>query len=90
VKLEWTRAAQVDRRGIYDHIETDNPRAATDLDNRFREIAGRLTSFPYLGRLGRVQGTREFAAHRNYVLVYERDGDIVRILRVLHAAQRWP
>jgi plasmid stabilization system protein ParE len=30
------------------------------------------------------------AAHRNYILVYDLAGDLVRILRVLHAARRWP
>jgi len=90
VKLEWTRAARVDRLDIYGHIEADNPRAAATLDRRLQDVAGRLTSFPHLGRPGRVQGTREAVAHPNYVMVYELEGDVVRILRVLHVARRWP
>jgi addiction module RelE/StbE family toxin len=90
VRLEWTRAARVDRLDIYSHIEADNQRAAAILDMRFRDVAARLTSFPHLGRPGRVQGTREAVAHPNYVLVYEIEGDVVRILRVLHVARRWP
>ena len=43
-----------------------------------------------LGRLGRVEHTRELVAHRSYVLVYDLAGDIVRVLRVLHTAQQWP
>ncbi|MDR6289351.1 MULTISPECIES: type II toxin-antitoxin system RelE/ParE family toxin [Inquilinus] len=90
MKLQWTRAARADRRSIYEYIEADNPRAAIDLDGRFDDIATRLIDLPHLGRPGRVQGTRELVAHRNYVLVYEIAGDAVRILHVLHAARKWP
>ncbi|MCC6869662.1 MAG: type II toxin-antitoxin system RelE/ParE family toxin, partial [Burkholderiales bacterium] len=34
--------------------------------------------------------TREFDAHRNYVVLYDVTGDMVRVLRVLHAARQWP
>ncbi|TSD83218.1 type II toxin-antitoxin system RelE/ParE family toxin [Mycobacterium sp. KBS0706] len=90
MKLEWTRSARVDRLDIHSHIEADNPRAAANLDQRFQDLAARLASFPYLGRPGRVLGTREAVAHSNYMLVYEIEGDVVRILRVLHVARRWP
>jgi plasmid stabilization system protein ParE len=29
-------------------------------------------------------------AHQNYILVYDVTGDLVRVLRVLHAARQWP
>ena len=90
MKLEWTRPARVDRLDIYSRVEADNPRAAATLDIRFKDVAARLTSFPHLGRPGRMLGTREVVAHQNYVMVYEIEGDIVRILRVLHVARRWP
>ncbi len=90
MKLQWTRAARADRGSIYEYIEAENPRAAIDLDERFDDIADRLIDLPHLGRPGRVQGTRELVAHRNYVLVYEIGGDAVRVLHVLHAARRWP
>ena len=35
-------------------------------------------------------GTRELVVHRNYILVYDVAGDVVRILRVLHARREWP
>jgi toxin ParE1/3/4 len=90
VKLEWTDIAQADRDSIYDYIEADNPRAALVLDDRFRNLAARLTRFPRMGRPGRVEGTREFVAHKNYVLVYEIDGETLRILRALHTSRLWP
>ena len=87
----WTPEAIDDRRSIYDYIEADNPSAALALDERIFENARRLTDHPGLGRLGRVAGTRELVAQQNYILIYDTVSDQqVRILRVLHAARRWP
>ena len=90
MELFWTPEATQDRDEIYDYIEADNPAAALALDELFAENAGRLVDHPGLGRPGRVAGTRELVAHQNYVLVYDVTGDLVRVLRVLHAARQWP
>jgi len=90
VRLVWTRPAQQDRRAIREYIAADNPAAALDLDELLSERAARLVDHPGLGRPGRVAGTRELVAHRNYILIYDVAGDLVRVLRVLHAARRWP
>ena len=42
------------------------------------------------GPTWRVSGTRELVVHRNYLLVYDLTGDMVRVIRILHAAQQWP
>ncbi|MHB1764326.1 MAG: type II toxin-antitoxin system RelE/ParE family toxin [Gammaproteobacteria bacterium] len=90
MRLFWTPEALDDRRAIYDHIEADNPSAALALDELFSEKASRLVDRPGLGRPGRVTGTREMVAHQNYILIYDMAGDLVRVLRVLHAARQWP
>jgi len=90
VRLGWTPEALEDRRAIYDTIEADNPGAALDLDELLSEKAARLVDHPGLGRPGRVEGTRELVAHRNYILIYDVAGDLVRVLRVLHTARMWP
>lgn len=89
-ELFWTPEAIQDRDEIYDHIEADNPAAALALDELFAEKAERLVDHPGMGRVGRCPGTRELVAHQNYVLVYDQAEDQVRILRVMHAARRWP
>jgi len=88
--LFWTPESIQDREDIYDFIEADNPAAALDLDEMFSEKALHLVDHPGLGRLGRVNGTREMVVHPNYILVYDVRADRVRVLRVLHAARRWP
>ena len=90
MELFWTDEATQDREQIYEYIESDNPAAAMALDELFAEKADRLVDYPNLGRLGRVAGTRELIAHQNYVLVYDTMGDLVRVLRVLHASRQWP
>ena len=90
MELFWTPEAIQDRDDIYEYIEADNPAAALALDERFAEKAGRLVDHPGLGKPGRAAGTRELVAHQNYVLVYDTADDLVRVLRVLHAARQWP
>ena len=90
MELHWTPEAIADRDAIYDHIEADNPAAALALDELFQARAGSLTDHPQMGRKGREAGTRELVVHRNYILIYDVAGDMVRLLRVLHAARQWP
>ena len=90
MKLVWTRPAREDRKAIREYIAADNPSAALDLDELLSEKAARLVDHPGLGRPGRVQGTRELVAHKNYILIYDLAGDLVRVLRLLHAARQWP
>lgn len=90
MKLVWTWPAREDRKAIREYIAVDNPSAALDLDELLSEKAARLVDHPDLGRPGRLQGTRELVAHRNYILIYDVADDLVRVLRVLHAARQWP
>lgn len=90
MELFWTPEATQDRDEIYDYIEADNPVTALALDELFSEKASRLVDHPGLGRPGRAAGTRELVAHRNYILIYDLVGDLVRVLRVLHVARQWP
>lgn len=90
MRLFWTPEALADRRAIYDYIEVDNPNAALALDELFSEKANRLVDHPGLGRPGRIAGTGELVAHQNYILIYDTAADLVRVLRVLHAARQWP
>jgi addiction module RelE/StbE family toxin len=90
MELFWTPEAIQDRDDIYDYIEADNPAAALVLDELFSENASHLIDHPNLGRPGRLADTRELVAHQNYILVYDLAGNLVRVLRILHAARKWP
>jgi len=91
VRLVWTRTAAGDRKEIREYIAQDNPAAALALDELLTEKANHLADHPLrFGRPGRVADTRELVVHKNYVLIYDLAGDLVRVLRVLHAARQWP
>ncbi|MBI3349201.1 MAG: type II toxin-antitoxin system RelE/ParE family toxin [Burkholderiales bacterium] len=82
--------ALADRDAIMAYIAQDNPTAAIDLDLEFEAKAETARLRPKLYKTGRVKGTREIVVRPNYVIVYRVLGDVVDVLRVLHAAQQWP
>jgi addiction module RelE/StbE family toxin len=89
--LEWSVFAHEDRGTNFDHIEADNPRAAVAIDERIRTRVEGLAQFPEMGRLGRIEGTRELVISGTpYIAAYRIVGETVRILRVLHGSQQWP
>ena len=71
------------------YLEPLNPQAAVNLLQALILAGDSLTLFPYRGRLGLVQGTRELITVWPYLIVYEVDAedDAVRILRLWHGAQ---
>ena len=91
-RIEWRPMARQDLRGIVRYIGKDNPTRAVGFG---REISGRtapLARYPDIGRPGRLEGTRELIVHPNYIVFYRvlHETRTVQILRVKHAAQRWP
>lgn len=82
--------AIADRKRITAYIAEDNPNAASELGDMLMQKAEQLDRHPMLGRAGRVEGTRELVAHPNYVLIYRIVGNAVEVLRVKHAARKWP
>lgn len=89
-ELKWEAPASEDLMAIIGYIAEDNPAAARALLEEIEGKVGRLPEHPKRCRPGRVEGTRELVVRPNYVVVYAETPELVRILRVLHAAQMWP
>lgn len=55
-------------------------------------VAEQLESFPLMGRVGTVEGTREIVVPRTpFRLIYTLDDpQFVDIIRVLHGARQYP
>jgi len=53
------------------------------------EAVKRLGKYPGSGRPGRVSDTRELVVS-SYIVAYRVKGEVVQVLRVLHAARKWP
>lgn len=90
MRVLWTLEASQDREDIWNYIAADNPHAAADMDELFSDAALKLATYPMLGRLGKVPGTRELVPHENYLLIYEIVQETVWILALVHAARQWP
>ena len=88
--LQWRPMALADREAIMIYIAQDSPSAAIELDLEFEAKAQSARLRPKLYKPGRMKGTREIVVRPNYVMVYRVTGDLVEVLRVLHAAQHWP
>jgi toxin ParE1/3/4 len=91
VRLRWTDGAVEDLQSAHDYLETENPRAAWETVDRIMSAVERLEQFPHMGRLGRVEGSRELVVTgTRFVVAYRLKGEWVQILAVLHGARKWP
>ena len=91
MRVKWLRHALRNLDHIAAYIAEDDPAAVGRAVSRIRAQVDILAEHPHAGRPGRVPGPREFVmAGMPYTVPYRvRDG-AVEVLRVLHAAQRWP
>ncbi len=91
MKLTWSPEARVDLREMVLYLADKNPYAARALYERIEIVAAKLVDTPYIGRPGRVPGTRELVIMNTpYILPYQIRSDCIEILRVYHSARRWP
>lgn len=92
MRLRWTDASLRNLAAIRAHVAADDPVAADRMVRRINEATRRLLlDVAYAGRRGRVEDTWELVVLRTpYIVVHRRSGDDIDILRVLHAAQKWP
>jgi toxin ParE1/3/4 len=88
--IRWTVRAvrRLDMVGA--HIARDDPQAAARIVARLVSAVELLADQPAIGRVGRIEGTRELVfADIPYVVAYRVGPTAVEILTVMHTAQKW-
>jgi len=91
VRVRWLRTALANLDAEAEYIAQDNPAAAGRVVQKILRAVDLLKKNPAMGRTGRVAGTRELVvAETPYIIPYRVRGDAVEILRVFHAARKWP
>jgi toxin ParE1/3/4 len=91
MELRWTEEAADDLEHITDYLFENTPRRAAALVAAVYSAPSGLLKFPYRGRPGKKEGTRELVlSGLPYIFVYDITGDVVHIVRILHGAQKWP
>ncbi len=88
--LIWRLSAADQLHSIIGYIAERSPIAAYELESRIKLVAERLCESPFIGRPGRLHGTREMIVHPNYIVIYSVSETLVTVLRVLHARQQYP
>lgn len=91
MRVVWDPKALERLEALGTFIARDSPLAAVRTVERVFNAVDDLATSPFLGRAGRVAGTREFVVQRTpYMVVYRVRGELVEILAIQHGAQRWP
>jgi len=91
MRIRYEHEAENELLGIIDygidHNLPDPVAFALGLRDRFAHLA----NIEHPGRKGRMANTREWVVPGTpYIAVFQRAGNVVTILRVLHGAQQWP
>lgn len=87
----WLAAATGDLEREIDYLLVRNPQAALRMSEAILHQVARLADYAHLGRVGRVEGTRELViAGTPYIVAYYLKGSDVRILAVIHGKRKWP
>jgi len=92
MNLVWTPESLDDLGEIYSYIGEHDRTAAKRMLERIHTIVElHLPGAPNVGRPGRVAGTRELVVPGTpFIVPYRVTTKTIEILRVYHAARRWP
>lgn len=92
MNLVWSLEAINDLAALRSYISESDPTAARRVAlHILHHIEIVLAENPGIGRVGRVAGTREAIVPKTpFVVPYRVREGTLEILRVYHAARRWP
>lgn len=91
MRVRWLQVALANLEAAADYIAEDNPSAASRFVQEVFRATGLLARNPAMGRPGRVPGTRELVIPNTpYILPYRARANSLEVLRVFHAARKWP
>lgn len=90
-EIRWTRSALRDLESIHRYIAKDNTEVADAVVSRIQDLEKKLALYPFIGKPGRKETTRElFVTRTTFVIVYRVVEQTVQILRILHTSQKYP
>lgn len=91
MRIRWSPSAADNFVSLAEYIRSENPSAAERIVNKIHDRILLLKKFPESGRPGRMKETRELVlAPLPFIVVYRVRHDFIELIRILHAAQRWP
>lgn len=89
--IRWTPAAARDLQNVSDYLEENHPQYRHATLRKVYSIIQSLKEWPYRGRIGREQGTRELmVSPLPYIAVYRVNNQSIEVLRIYHSVQNRP
>lgn len=88
MRIRWTPPAAADLQRISDYLKERNPSYRQPTMRKIYEKIQTLRQTPYIGRPGRIGGTRELLfSPMPYVVVYRVHNDAIEVWRIWHTSQ---
>lgn len=88
--IVWSEVALNDLDEIAAFIAQHGFSAAMRIQDRIEDSVKPTATYPYMFRIGHLEGTREIVAHPNYIVVYRVLADMILVTGVVHARQQYP
>ncbi|MFN5954008.1 MAG: type II toxin-antitoxin system RelE/ParE family toxin [Dolichospermum sp.] len=91
MQVKWLKWALRNLEQARNYVFQDNPTAAQELIIKIQNAANQLQKYPFMGKNGRVEGTKELIISNSpYILIYRVKEESVEVLRILHTSKRYP
>lgn len=92
MRIEWLDKALDDFDAAMSCIAERSPDAARQVALAIYRQVGHLRQNPFIGRPGRVPGSRELVVSgTHFIIPYRFDGrELIELLAVMHDAREWP
>lgn len=90
--VRFSPRAEADLDHIKDYLEPKSPQGYARIRDAIFSMLLQLESFPFLGKIGRLEGTRELIVPATgYIVFYSLpDQYHINILRIMHGRQKYP
>ena len=88
MRIRWTPPAAADMQSISEYLKEHHPQYRQATMRKLYEKIRALKDAPYIGRPGRVEGTRELLfPPMPYIAIYRVHRETIEIWRIYHGAQ---
>ena len=91
MQVRWLRKALHNLEQAYEFVAETDIEAAARTILEIQNAIDLLETFPRIGRVGRVDNTRELVVTDTpYIVIYRLRGNTVEIIRILHTSMKYP
>ncbi|MFM6845117.1 MAG: type II toxin-antitoxin system RelE/ParE family toxin [Dolichospermum sp.] len=91
MQVKWLRRALRNLEQARNYVFQENPTAAQELIIKIQNAANQLEKYPFMGKSGRVEGTKELIISNSpYMIIYRVKEESVEVLRILHTSKCYP